>query len=129
MIGYRDFLTVSRVTDSSRVQSETEDRLVLTVTDISLPAPRSSSSPGSSCASVPIILRVEFDRAGFLKKAVPGYREFLRPLLRSQAFMNFCEDAGVAGELMRLHNARRDDVGDRVPAAAPGAAAKGEQER
>ncbi len=38
------------------------------------------------------------------------HREFLRPLMRSQAFMNFCEDAGVAGELMRLHNRQTEIV-------------------
>ena len=123
LVGYREFLTVSRVTDSSRMQSETEDRLVLTVSDVALPTARSpSSGHDATSPSVPIILRVEFDRAGFLKKAVPGYREFLRPLLRSQAFMNYCEDAGVAGELMRLHNLRHDDADADTTPVAPGSA-------
>ena len=42
------------------------------------------------------------------------HREFLRPLMRSQAFMNFCEDAGVAGELMRLHNRQTEIVRSHV---------------
>jgi hypothetical protein len=69
---------VTRVTDGSKVQSETEDRLVLTVSDLTLPPPRSSaprddtSPPKDKPKSAPIVLRVEFDRAGFLKKSPPG---------------------------------------------------------
>ena len=43
-------------------------------------------------------------RAGFLKSSPTVYLTFLRPLLRSQGFMNFVEDAGVTGELMHVRN-------------------------
>jgi hypothetical protein len=75
--GARCLMQVSRVTDGSKVQSETEDRLVLTVSDIVLPPPRSAvprseTSPPKE-KPTPIVLRVEFDRTGFLKKSPPAY--------------------------------------------------------
>ena len=76
-IGVRCLMQVSRVMDGSKLQSETEDRLVLTVSDIVLPPPRSAvprseTSPPKE-KPTPIVLRVEFDRTGFLKKSPPAY--------------------------------------------------------
>lgn len=45
-----------------------------------------------------------FPIAGFLRSSPPLFHSFLRPLLRSQGFMSFVEDAGVTGELLSVRN-------------------------
>ena len=100
--GYRTYLTVSHVPNpiGSPEAFETAERLVVTVTDVALPGV--GANAGAGAASARGALRIEFDRQGFIKAAPPHYRPFLVPLLRTQAFMSFCEDAGVVGELLRL---------------------------
>ena len=73
MIGYRDYLTVTRVASKSRIASENADKLVITVTDVSLPVlittspplmPATPGDPASSSSSSSCVFRIEFDRAG-----------------------------------------------------------------
>ena len=78
--GYRDFLSVTAVADSSHVPPETADRMVFGVTDVSINA------------TTTVDLCVEFDRKGFLVHVPVSYRVFLDSLLRSQGFINLCED-------------------------------------
>lgn len=113
LVGYRDYLTVTRIAGRAAFASESAEKLIVNVVDVNIPAlagsPGLSPSPHhintrSPAALRPCVFRVEFDRSGFLKSSPPSYFTFLRPLLRSQGFMSFVEDAGVTGELQRLRN-------------------------
>ena len=74
LVGYRDFLTVTRIAGKSQYASENADRVIINVVDVVLPSigssPLVSPSPlhpaARSPAAAQCIFRVEFDRAGEL---------------------------------------------------------------
>jgi hypothetical protein len=68
-VGYRDFLTVTRLAGRSHYASENADRMIINVVDVNLPTidtpGHSPLHPAKTSPSLgPCIFRVEFDRAG-----------------------------------------------------------------